>query len=95
MSFAQSSYHRVKVKGITYKSPCSVVLRVEDDYPVFGHLKGIYVINDNIALHVWVAETPTFDDHHHSYILKSTESIETMPFKRLYNPSPLHYVKWR
>ena len=47
----------MKVEGITYKSTCSVVLRVEDDYPVFGHLKGIYIVNDSVTLHVRVAET--------------------------------------
>ena len=53
----------VKVEGTTYKSPCTVVLRVDDGYPVFGHLKGIYIINDNVTLHVRVAETIRFDEH--------------------------------
>ena len=61
----------MKVEGITYKSPCSVVLRVEDDYPVFGHLKGIYI----------VAETIVFDEHYHSYVLMDAESFETVPVK--------------
>lgn len=89
-------YHRVnwvKVEGITYKSPCSVVLRVEEDYPVFGHLKGIYIVNDNVTLHVRVTETITFDEHHHSYILKATKSFETVPVKKLYDPWPLHCRK--
>ena len=79
------SFHRanwVKVEGITYKSSCSVVLRVEDDYPVFGHHKGIYVVDD-ITLHVRVAETIAFDEHYHSYVLKATESFEIVPVIRL------------
>ena len=83
----------MKVEGITYKSPCSVVLRVEDDYPVFGHLKGIYAVDDNITLHVRLAETIAFDEHYHSYVLKATESFETVPVKRLYDPWPLHCRK--
>ena len=46
----------MKVKGIMYKSPCSVVLGVEDDYPVFGHLKGIFVLNTNVHLYVQVVK---------------------------------------
>ena len=38
---AYSRANWVKVEEITYKSPCTVVLRVDDGYPVFGHLKGI------------------------------------------------------
>ena len=60
---------------------------------MFGHLKGIYVVDDNITLHVRVAETIAFDEHYHSYILKATESFETVPVKTLYNPWPLHYCK--
>ena len=83
----------MNVEGITYKTPCSVVLRVEDDYPVFGHLKGIYIVNDSVTLHVRVAETIAFDEHYHSYILKTTESFETVPVKSLYDPWPLHCRK--
>ena len=44
----------MKVEGIMYKGLCSVVLGVEDDYPVFGHLKGIFVLNNNVHLYVHV-----------------------------------------
>ena len=91
------SFHRanwVKVEGITYKNSCSVVLRVEDDYPVFGHLKGIYIVDD-ITLHVRVAETIACDEHYHSYVLKATESFEIVPVKRLYDPWLCTAVKWR
>ena len=90
------AYHRanwVKVEGITYKSPCTIVLRVDDGYPVFGHLKGIYIINHNVTLHVRVAETIRFDEHHHSYVIKATKSYQTVAAKRLYDPWPLHCRK--
>lgn len=83
----------MKVEGITYKSPCTVVLRVEDGYPVFGHLKGIYIISDNVTLHVRVAETITFDEHHHCYVLNATKSFEAVSVKKLYDPWPLHCRK--
>ena len=62
----------MKVNGITYKNPCSVVLGVENDSPVFGHLQGLYVLN-NISLHVRVANIIMFDEHHHTYVVKSTD----------------------
>ena len=52
----------------------SATVRVNDGYPVFGHLKGIYIISDNVTLHVRVAETIRFDEHHHSYVIKATKS---------------------
>ena len=75
----------VNLHFIAVKRP-SVVLRVEDDYPEFGHLRGIYIVNDSVTLHVRVAETIVFDEHYHSYVLKATESFETVPVKRLYDP---------
>ena len=84
----------MKVDGITYKSPCSVVLGVENDYPVFGHLQGLYVLNNNnISLHVRVADTIMFEQHHHAYVVKSTDTFKTVHIHQLYSQWPLHCRK--
>ena len=87
------SYHHranwVKVEGITYKCPCSVVLGVED-YPVFGHLKGIFILNQEIYLHIQVAETITFNEHYHAYIVKATDTFKIVSVNTLFDPWPLH-----
>ena len=79
----------MKVEGITYKCPCSVVLGVED-YPVFGHLKGIFVLNQSIYLHIRVAETITFNEHYHAYVVKATDTFKVVPVNKLFDPWPLH-----
>ncbi len=34
----------VKVNGQVYKSPCVLVLGVEDEYPIFGQVSDVYVV---------------------------------------------------
>ena len=70
-----------------------MVLGVEDDYPVFGHLKGIFVLNHNVHLYVQVAETKTFHEHYHAYVVRATNVFKTVPVHTLFNPWPLHCRK--
>ena len=51
----------VKVSGVLYKKPCALLLRVKDDYPQFGKLKDIFVLNSaRITCFVQIIETSTF-----------------------------------
>ena len=55
----------VKVGGILYKTPCALLLRIVDDYPQFGNLTDVYVLNSTLVVfNVCVMETVTFLSHY-------------------------------
>ena len=55
----------VKVNGILYKPTCVILSGVKDEYPVFGKVECIYIVNSNdvffkqITVYNWVWRTPS------------------------------------
>lgn len=73
-----------KVDGILYKPECAIVLEVIDDYPVFGQIQSIFVVDCVVFLHVCVIRTVSFNNHIHVYIVKRTPTLKTLPVRSLY-----------
>ena len=46
-----------KVCGTTYKQPCVVVLGIDDEFPVFGKITSVYIINEVIVFSVLLLYT--------------------------------------
>lgn len=80
----------VKVDGILYKPEGAVVLELIDDYPVFGKIQSIFVVDCVVFLHVCVIRTVSFNSHIHAYIVKRTPTLKTLPVRSLYSPTVLH-----
>ena len=73
-----------KVDGILYKPEGAVVLEVVDDYPVFGQIQSIFVVDWVVFLHVCIIRTVSFNNHIHAYIVKRTPTLKTLPVRSLY-----------
>ena len=57
-----------------YKEGCVLALQAEEDEPVFGTVKLIYVFSNQVVFHVQLAELVEFNNHFNCYIyILSTE----------------------
>ncbi len=62
---------------------------LENDYPVFGQLKDIYVIDgSNIVFQVRVLQTSSFSRHHHAYLVDKTPIYKLINISDVYHPFP-------
>ena len=86
LSISRSNW--VKANGILYQKPC--VLRVENDYPVFGKLENIYLVINRVLFHVAVLETRNFNKHLQAYTIDYTSNLEIIIHTQLVIPLPVH-----
>ena len=61
---------------------------VVDDYPVFGKIERIYVVNADIVLYVRIMSTSKFLEHSYAYVIQQTSTCKTVKVTDLY----LHIV---
>ena len=81
----------VKVGGILYKTPCALLLRIVDDYPQFGNLTDVYVLNSTrVVFNVCVMETVTFLSHYNAYCVTPSPIHRVVPLSNLHSPFPVH-----
>ena len=81
----------VKVSGVLYKEPCALLIGVKDDYPQFGKLIGIFVLNcTRITFLVQIMETDTFASHYHAYVVSNTPVCHVILHSNLYSLLPMH-----
>ena len=60
----------------TYKKPCALVLGMRDEWPVFGKLDEVYVLNSNsVYFNIQPLETIEYSSHFHCYIVKVSDSL--------------------
>ena len=78
--------------GVLYKSPCALLLGVDDDYPQYGRLIEIIIVNSScIMFNVCVKKTVSFLSHYSAYCLSSSSSIHrVIPLLELHSPFPIH-----
>ena len=86
--------HRTKwvtVEGITYKKDCALLLSIEDDYPVFGLLRDIFVLEGSqVVFHVKHFLTQTFSHHFHAFIVSPTDTHTVVSVCALHHPFTHH-----
>ena len=64
---------------------------MQNDYPIFGKIKAIYVVDSNrIAVHVMVMKTTEWNEHYHLYTVEPSTTHEVTLIDTLLNPFPLH-----
>ena len=69
----------ITVSGILYKEDCVVVLGVQRDYPAFGQIKNIFVVNTNqVYFQVNKLDTMKFNTHGHMHTVKSSASLQVL-----------------
>ncbi len=74
----------MQVDGVKYMRDGAVILEVADDYPVFGQVEAIYVVDNDIVLYLCVMSTSYFHEHYHSYVIHHTTTFKAVPVTRLY-----------
>lgn len=83
----------IRICGTLYKPSCVVVLGVEDDYPVFAEVKGLFVVN-SLQPHFEIVKLKTieFNSHHHFYVVERPSPLHALcvTHKNLLDPHPLH-----
>lgn len=79
----------MEINGVTYKPTCIVLLRYEDDMPVFGHIVDIFSFQNNYYLATEVYTTCTFNQHYHAYEVKPTSTMQICEVKSLKDYHPL------
>lgn len=61
--------------GILYMVPCVLTVGVEDDYPQFGRVESIYIVDSNsVYYHLRLMNTVDFNIHHHLYVVELTST---------------------
>ena len=67
-----------------YKKPCALLIAVEDDYPQFGLLQGIYVVDNNrVLFRVRLCATEGFDSHQHVFTILCTSMYRLVKIEEL------------
>ena len=68
------------MNGIKYQPNAVAMTEVLDDIPVFIKVLHLYVMdNSKLLMYGHLYKTISFDDHHHSYIVKLTDTQTTCP----------------
>lgn len=81
----------VKVSGTLYKKPCALLLGVTDDYPQYGKLQKVYILDsDRVAFYVQILETTSFNSHYHAYVVQGTSAHRVVLHCDLHSPFPSH-----
>lgn len=62
----------MSIGGTKYKKPCVLLPKTSGDYPIYGKLEELYVINSRPYFYVEVLETVEFCDHYHCFIVQSS-----------------------
>ena len=77
--------------GTLYKKSCTLVAKMDTDYPVFGKLLNIFVINYNeVYFEVQVLNTLEFNYHYHCFVLQKSSVKSTVKYNNLFSFKPHH-----
>ena len=81
----------IKVAGVLYKSPCAVLLKLENDYPQYGQVIEILVVNSFcVMFNVCVMTTVSFLSHFNAYFVSPSPVHRVIPLSKLHSPFPVH-----
>lgn len=87
----------VRTDGAEYKVDAGVILGVdEDDLPLVGCIRHIYVVNSTKVIFDVKKFTTTFEPHFHAYLLNEAENSTVATFvyrTKLLLCSPVHVRK--
>lgn len=72
-----------------YKKPCALLFTVEDDYPQFGELQDLYVVDGNrVVCDIKPYHTTSFLKHYHAFVVQPTRVSKLVCIEHLYNHLP-------
>ena len=80
----------VKVCGTTYKKPCVVVVGIDEEFPLFGKITSVYIIDEIIVFSVLLLYTCTYNPHYHAFEVKNSTEICFVQYENLVSHISLH-----
>ena len=78
------------VENTIYRKPCVVLIGFENDYPLFGRVEDIFVVNCKILFHVTILKTEYFCNHLQAFIIAYTSNTDVLLCTQLYSYIPMH-----
>lgn len=82
------------VEGTTYKNECALLLSIKDDYPIFGQIKEIFILEaSQVVFHVKHFHTDIFSQHFHAFIIIPTNTYSVVTPSALHHPFTHHIHK--
>lgn len=72
-----------------YKPACMVLLRFEDDMPIFGRIVDIFSFQNHFYLATELYITYTYNHHYHAYEVTTASTMEICEVKLLKDYHPL------
>lgn len=79
----------LKIHGQLYKPSCAVVIGGNDaEYPQFGKVKAIYIVDSKGILEVKQYKNISFCNHYHAYQVEDTSSLSLVSVTDLVVPYP-------
>lgn len=87
----------VEYKGSRFDSESILVIDIDDNFgwPIFGELKGIFVLGETIAVLCHKFETLGFFEHYYAYEVKRTRQEVCLNIANLADPLPLNVLRDR
>ena len=80
----------IKIHGTLYKKPSAIIVGMANDLPVFGEIRDILVIKEEVYFHVNIFKTLLYNEHYHSYVVILVEDHQTISYSDLLSYIPLH-----
>lgn len=79
--------------GTVYKKSAILIVRAEDEYPVFGEVSNVYIYEEQVLFKVCIFHTASYDPHFHAYELSRTLEVCYVKYDDLLSYIPLHLKK--
>ena len=80
----------IEVCGTMYKSMCALVIGIDDEFPVFGKVSSVYVLDGEVIFAVHKLYTCSFNTHFHAFEVQNTTDKVFIRYEKLQSHVPLH-----
>ena len=67
-----------------------LLLKMKDEFPIFGKLTDIYMVNSSVSFYVQVLDTLQFNHHFHCYVIKPSSEMLIVKHSELHSFLPHH-----
>ena len=68
----------LRLNGVLFKKPCALLLRIEEEQPVFTKVLDVYVFGQRPIAYTQLYKTDSFIRHYHVYTLSLSPLYEVV-----------------
>lgn len=81
------------MEGVLYKKPAALLLKVDDEQPVFVKILDVYVVGQKPVAYCQLFSYIKFCRHYHAFIISPTTAHVLVTLESLSHPTPYHIRK--